>query len=191
MIHGERFFLIEENQEIWEKYLNSIMDEWDAENKEQLEKQVYTEEEKEKNIKRLSGYSEKGKNNLTPYKFEYRRKKMSVQQYKPIVLDFEKIVGKSFHKVSSQDVEKFKNTTSKKNKLNHLNAFLLYCVTNRIIENENKDFLILLLPELYRNVGKLLAGNKLDSLLLTEEEKKIECPFCKQEKEAISDNWML
>ena len=36
------------------------MDEWDAENKEQLEKQVYTEEEKAKNIKRLVTASKQG-----------------------------------------------------------------------------------------------------------------------------------
>ena len=44
MVHGEKFFTIKENQEIWDKYLNNIMDTWDAENKEKLEQQTFTDE---------------------------------------------------------------------------------------------------------------------------------------------------
>ena len=104
MKHGEKLFVIQENQEIWNAYINNIMDTWEAENKDRLETQVFSDDEKAEKIKKLSGYSEKGKDNLTPYKYEYRRKKMSVQQYKPIILEFEEVIGKSFNNISAEDI---------------------------------------------------------------------------------------
>lgn len=192
MIHGEKYFKIEENQRIWNAYLNNIMEAWDAENKERLEKQTFTDEEKAKNIKKLSGYSEKGKDDLTPYKFEFRKKKMSVQQYKPIVLEFEKFVNKSFNEIYAKDIEEFVKVTSKTNRINHFNAFLRDCVNTGLIKNRDKNFLLALLPEIYRNIGKMLVENINGKSMSTVAQKGlIRCPFCGKEKEAIADNWML
>ena len=44
MKHGEKLFVIQENQEIWNAYINNIMDTWEAENKERLENQFFTDE---------------------------------------------------------------------------------------------------------------------------------------------------
>ena len=46
MVHGEKFFVIKENQDIWESYLNNILNSWEDENRERLEKLTYTDEEK-------------------------------------------------------------------------------------------------------------------------------------------------
>lgn len=194
MVHGEKFFTIKENQEIWDKYLNNIMDTWDAENKEKLEQQTFTDEEKSKYIKKLSGYSEKGKDSLTPYKFEYRKKKMSVQQYKPIVLEFEEFVGKSFNQISAKEIEDFLKSTQKNNRINHFNAFIRDCVNTGLITNRNKDFLIMLLPEGYRSIGKMLIegeDRKTDNVSLQKPKGLIRCPFCGREKEAVDQNWLL
>lgn len=192
MIHGEKFFKIEENQVIWDSYLNNIMDTWISENKERLEQQTFTDAEKAKNIKKLSGYSEKGKDDLTPYKFEFRKKKMSVQQYKPIVLEFETFVNKSFNEICANDIEEFVKVTSKTNRINHFNAFLRDCVSTGLIKNKDKDFLLVLLPEVYRNIGKMLAESKENSKVSPEAKKGlIRCPFCGKKREAVSDNWML
>ena len=45
--------------------------------------------------------------------FEYRKKKMSVQQYKPIMLEFEEVIGKSFNDISAKDIEVFLKLTTK------------------------------------------------------------------------------
>ena len=82
---------------------------------------------------------------------------MCLQQYKPIVLEFEEFVNKSFDEITADDIDKFSSVTSKKNKLNHLNAFLLSGIKSGIIKNTNKDFLISLLPEIYREIGRKIA----------------------------------
>ena len=82
---------------------------------------------------------------------------MCLQQYKPIVLEFEEFVNKSFDEITADDIDKFSGVTSKKNKLNHLNAFLLSGIKSGIIKNTNKDFLISLLPEIYREIGRKIA----------------------------------
>ena len=46
MVHGEKFFTIEENQVIWDAYINNIMNTWDVENKERLEAMTFSDEEK-------------------------------------------------------------------------------------------------------------------------------------------------
>lgn len=195
MKHGEKFFSIEENQAIWETYLNNIMDEWNEENRERLEQQTYTDKEKEENIKKLSGYSHKGKDSLTPYKYEFRRKKMSVLQYKPILLEFEEFVGKSFNDVTTQDMEKFIKVTTKTNKINHFNAFFRDCVSSEIIKNRDKNFLIGLLPEVYRSIGKMLAkpsdiNNGVKDFFITPK-GMIQCPFCGNFKDASEKHWLL
>jgi len=195
MVHGEKFFVIDENQEIWESYLNNIMDTWVLENKEKLEKQTYTDEEKAENIKKLSGYSEKGKDDLTPYKFEYRKKKQSVQQYKPILLEFENFVNKSFNDITANDMEEFIQVTTKINKVNHFYAFFRDCVSSGLIRNRDKDFLLVLLPEVYRSIGKMLIEsdeNSISENVIRKESKGlIKCPFCGRKKEAQADNWLL
>lgn len=195
MVHGEKFFTIRENQEIWNTYLNNIMDAWDAENRETLEQRTFTDEEKSKYIKKLSGYSEKGKDSLTPYKFEFRKKKMSVLQYKPIVLEFEENVGKSFNEISARDVEDFLKTTKKTNRINHFNAFLRDCVNSGLITIRDKDFLLLLLPEVYRGIGNMLVESEQTKdrphVSLIKSKGMIRCPFCGREKEAVNQNWLL
>ena len=63
----------------------------------------------------------------------------------------------SDRKITADDIDKFSGVTSKKNKLNHLNAFLLSGIKSGIIKNTNKDFLISLLPEIYREIGRKIA----------------------------------
>jgi len=190
MIHGEKFFTIEENQASWDTYLNNIMYEWDLENRERLENEIYTEKEKEEKIKRLSGYSYKGKDNLTPYKYEFRRKKQSVQQYKPILLEFEQYVGKPFNEITAKDIEEFSKVTTKANKLNHFNAFFRDCISTGIINNRDKDFLISLLPEVYKNIGRMLSGY--EGIDISSNYKRgIKCPFCGRYKDAVAINWLL
>ena len=191
MIHGEKFFTIEENQASWDNYLNNIMYEWDKENRERLEKQIYTDREKEEKIKRLSGYSYKGKDNLTPYKYEFRRKKQSVQQYKPILLEFEQYVGKSFNEITAKDIEEFSKITTKANKLNHLNAFFCGCISSGVIKNRDKDFLISLLPDVYKNIGEKLAGLNEGGYCGDKHKGKLKCPFCGRHMDALSVNWVL
>ena len=195
MVHGEKFFVIKENQDIWESYLNNILNSWEDENRERLEKLTYTDEEKAINIKKMSGYSEKGKDDLTPYKYEYRKKKQSVQQYKPILLEFEKYINKSFNEISAKDMEAFLNITSKTNKINHFNAFFRDCVSSGLIKNKDKDFLMILLPEIYRAIGGMLLkdGKRYakDDENLSEKKGMIKCPFCGEQKEALAENWIL
>lgn len=158
--HGEKFFKFEDNQIIWETYFNNMINAWDVENKERLEAQVFTEEQKAENIKKLYGYSEKGKDELTPYKLEYKKKKMSVQQYKPILLEFEKFCGKSFNEISKEDIDEFIKNTKKKNRINHFLGFLRSCVADGIIVNRDTEFLIRLLPEQSQKVVRIILEEK-------------------------------
>ena len=195
MKHGEKFFSIEENQRVWDKYFDNIIKEWVELNREELQKQTYSDKEKAEKIKKLSGYSEKGKDDLTPYMFEYRRKRTSIQQYKPIVLEFEKYINKSFNDISASDLEEFIVNTNKKNKVNHLKGFLQECISAGLIKVQDDDFLILLLPKEYRHIGKLLTRGKNKDVEYNmnsiENKRVIKCPFCGKEKEALVDNWML
>ena len=149
----ERKFLIKENQEIWDTYYMKNLQVWDSENKDKLGAIRWREEEKITKGKKLMAYHmpiEK----ITPYSYEYIRKKQSIQQYKPVILRFENYTKKSFNAASAEDIEKFRRVEKK---INHFNAFMVYCVNNGIIQNTNKDFLISLLPEIYRYIGRMIA----------------------------------
>lgn len=118
---AEKMFKIKENQKIWDEYFNRLLDEWKLENEERLLTLEYTEEEKEFYSKKTFGVI--SPKNITPYKYELKRRRISIQQYKPIILEFEGFIGKSFNEITSKDIENFKKYTKKQNKLNHLNAF--------------------------------------------------------------------
>lgn len=93
---------------------------------------------------------------ITPYNCSYIKKRQSIQQYKPTILKFEELCKKSFNCVTANDVEQFRNSVLKIDKRNHFNGFMIYCVSNGIIKNENKDFLLSLLPNAYKKIGELL-----------------------------------
>ena len=153
---AEKMFKIKENQKIWDEYFNRLLDEWKLENEQRLLTLEYTEEEKEFYSKKTFGVI--SPKNITPYKYELKRRRISIQQYKPIILEFEGFIGKSFNEITSKDIENFKKYTKKQNKLNHLNAFLIDGIKIGTIKNKDKDFLISLLPEFYKEIGRLIAG---------------------------------
>jgi len=152
----KRNFIIEENQTIWDTYYNKNLESWILENKVELENQVYTKEEIKQQRKRFPAYNMPDEK-ITPYNCAYIKKKQSLQQYKPIILQFEKYIKKSFNDITANDIEKFRKITEKKNRISHFNGFMIYCIENEIIKNRNKEFLISLLPESYRKLGKLIA----------------------------------
>lgn len=157
IVSAERLFDFEDNQLMWDTYFNNSMKEWDKENRESLETTVWTDEQKMKEAKKLTAYK-LSLDKATPYNIAYIKKKQSLQQYKPIVLQFEEYVGKSFNEITAKDVEEFRVVTDKPHRVNHLNAFFIYCVSNGVMKNSNKEFLISLLPDIYREVGKVIAG---------------------------------
>lgn len=152
---AEKMFKIENNQKVWKFFFESAMEEWDSENKERLEAIIWTDEEKELYSQKTHG--DISPQNITPYRYESKKRRMCLQQYKPVVLEFEEFVNKSFDEITADDIDKFSSITSKKNKLNHLNAFLLSGVKSGIIKNTDKYFLISLLPEIYREIGRKIA----------------------------------
>jgi len=152
---AEKMFKIEDNQKVWNFFFENAMDEWESENKKRLEAIIWTDKEKELYSQKTHG--DISPQNITPYKYESKKRRMCLQQYKPVVLEFEEFVNKSFDEITADDIDKFSNITSKKNKLNHLNAFLLSGVKSGMIKNTDKDFLISLLPEIYREIGRKIA----------------------------------
>lgn len=152
---AEKMFKIENNQEVWDFFFESAMEEWDAENKERLESIIWTDKEKE--IYSGKTHGDISIKNITPYKYESRKRRMCLQQYKPVVLEFEEFIKKSFDEITAEDIERFTGFTSKKNKLKHLNAFLINGIKAGLINNTDKEFLISLLPEFYRDIGRKIA----------------------------------
>lgn len=155
---SERKFIIEENQKIWDAYYTQNLESWNLENKEKLEAQQWTDEEKIKHGKKLTSYNMPLKK-ITPYNCGYIKKKQSLQQYKPVILLFEDYVKKSFNDITANDIEEFRIIAANKNRINNLNAFIIYCVNNGIIHNKDKEFLVCLLPVPYRKIGMLLINN--------------------------------
>lgn len=156
---NERKFKIVDNQKMWDTYFNGSLELWDKENRAILESTKWTDEQKLKESAKMTAYK-LSLEKATPYNIAFIRKKQSLQQYKPIVLQFEEYVGKSFNDITVKDIEEFSEVTEKQNKLNHLNAFLLYCVSNGVMKNNDKTFLISLLPETYRELGMVIGGLK-------------------------------
>lgn len=156
---NERKFKIADNQKMWDAYFNGSLELWDKENRATLEFTEWTDEQKLKEAAKMTAYK-LSLERATPYNIAFIRKKQSLQQYKPIVLQFEEYVGKSFNDITVKDIEEFSEVTEKQNKLNHLNAFLLYCVSNGVLKNNDKIFLISLLPEIYRELGMIIGGLK-------------------------------
>lgn len=152
---AEKMFKIDNNQKVWNFFFESAMKEWDAENKEKLDAIIWTDEEKEIYSNKIHG--DISAQNITPYKYESKKRRICLQQYKPVVLEFEEFIKKSFDEITAEDINNFSNVTSKKNKLHHLNAFLLSGVKTGSINNTDKEFLISLLPEIYREIGRKIA----------------------------------
>ena len=124
-------FLFSENQNAWDSYYNNIMESWTEENKE-LDSESFTK--------------------------KFNSKKISVLQYKPVSLAFEQYIQKPFNNATAMDIESFAEHTDKKSKLSHLNAFLLACVTNGYVVNNDTEFLISLLPKEYRVIGRMIVN---------------------------------
>lgn len=148
-------FILKENQMMWDLYFDNLIKQWNKENKEKLESIEWTDEQKQFYSNKIYGNISPQK--LTPYRYEHKRKRMSVQQYKPIIVEFENYVKKSFDDVSALDIQNFSKITKKKNKLTHLNAFFLNGIKMGIIRNRNKDLLISLLPDIYKEIGQMIA----------------------------------
>lgn len=153
---SEKKFLIEDNNKIWNIYYNQRLQAWEKENRQKLEAQEWTEEEKLIYGQRFLDYMYLEK--ITPYNCAYIKKKQSIQQYKPTILKFEKSCKKSFNCVTANDIELFRNSGIKMDKRNHFNGFMIYCVSNEIIKNGNKEFLLCLLPDAYKKIGELLLN---------------------------------
>ena len=156
VVSSERLFDFEDNQLMWDTYFNGSLEEWDKENRAELESTVWTDEQKMKEAKKLTAY-QLYLDKATPYNIAYIKKKQSLQQYKPIVLQFEEYIGKSFNQVTAKDVEEFRKVTDKPHRINHLNAFFIYCVRVGVMKNTDVEFLINLLPDIYREVGWAIA----------------------------------
>lgn len=150
----EKKFILSANQHIWDDYYTILLVEWATENSARLYNTTYSLKKEQQCLKRLPSYNKK---TITPYEFEFIIKKQTIQQYKPIVMSFERFVNKSFNDVSSSDLENFKKTTSQKCRLTHLNAFLLKCVSRKIIITSDVDFMVSLLPVVYRKLGKIIS----------------------------------
>ncbi|MBQ4523423.1 MAG: hypothetical protein IJA10_10820 [Lachnospiraceae bacterium] len=156
IVSSERLFKFDDNQTMWDAYFNSSLEAWNKENRVDLEAMVWIDEQKMKEAKKLTAYS-LSLDKATPYNIAFIKKKQSLQQYKPIVLQFEEYVGKSFNEVTAKDVEEFRQVTDKPHRVNHLNAFFVYCVRVGVMKNTDVEFLINLLPDIYREVGWAIA----------------------------------
>lgn len=99
----------------------------------------------------MKGFSEENPN-------EYAKKKVSLAQYKCGVIAFEQYIQKPFAETTAMDIKTYSEATDKKNKLAHLNAFLIASVSNGYINNTDTEFLISLLPKEYRQIGRMIAG---------------------------------
>ena len=150
---AEKRFLIPFNQHIWDAYFNTLLNEWEKENSQRVNER-YSPEEDLEHLRKLSGYNKKS---ITPYGFEFIRKRQSIQQYMPIVMSFERFINKPFDEISPSDVDDFKEYTVQKCKLTHLNAFFLDCISRKILITPNVDFMISLLPDIYQNLGRRIS----------------------------------
>ena len=130
---AEKKFLLSENQRVWDSYYNGILDAWKEENKE-LTGKAFTE--------------------------LFCKKKVSIAQYKSIVVAFEQYTKKPFNDITAKDIEAFSRDTEKKSKLNHLNSFLVTSITNGNIKTSEMELLISLLPDSYKKLGRIIAKNK-------------------------------
>ena len=87
---AEKKFLLSDNQKIWDLYYNGSLEKWIEENQ-TLASDVFEK--------------------------ELSKKKMSLAQYKPIVLSFEQYIKKPFNNIIVADIEEFSKHTEKQSKL--------------------------------------------------------------------------
>lgn len=85
------------------------------------------------------------------------KKKTSLAQYACSLRAFENTVGKPFDCITVEDMEAFAEQTGKKGKFAHVSGFLLTCLTNGWVKSLDKEFLIYLLPDAYKALGRMIA----------------------------------
>ena len=142
------------NQKLWDSYYSFHLEAWNKENKEKLEQETFTEEARLIASKKV--FNALSAKTITPYTFREAQKRMSINQYKTIMLTLEEYIdGRSFEELTFEELSEFEKTTTKQNRLNHLSAFLVTCISNRLMRTSN-DIILYLIPETYKGIVKIM-----------------------------------
>lgn len=88
----------------------------------------------------------------------YDKKKVSVNQYKPIVLDIDGYYNKPFSELTGKEINDYMKVTTKVNRENHLRGFFVTCLNNKII-NMKKSAMLWVIPSDYRYIARLLIDD--------------------------------
>lgn len=78
----------------------------------------------------------------------------SINQYKPVLLALESELDQSFDNMSVDGIKAFMEAREGKNQ-NHLNGFMVFCVTNKLIA-ARKDLILYLIPKDYGVMIRML-----------------------------------
>lgn len=80
-------------------------------------------------------------------KMEEGTPRTSINQYKPVLLALETKLDKTFNDMSVAEIKLFMEEREGKNQ-NHLNGFMTFCISNKLID-ARKDLILYLIPKDY------------------------------------------
>lgn len=150
---SEQNFKFEENNKAWEGFVKYRIEFWDKKFKDDLEKEEWTKDDKRIYSDKING--EITPEEITPYKYHRLIAINSYGKKKKYILNFEEFVGKEFSKITYDDYSNFLIFIKNKHGiLEKVRRFLFECVSIGIIENNDKNFLVLLLPDEYKEFVK-------------------------------------
>ena len=151
----EQNFEFEENNKIWMEFVKHEIEQWDKKYKRELDKIKWTKDDKEKYSEKING--DIPPEDISPYKYQRIKTIEMIEKKKKYILNFEECIKKPFSEITFDDYNHFLNMN--KNKLGikkKVRTFLFKCISIESFKNNDKNFLVLLLPEEY---GEFIKKN--------------------------------
>lgn len=144
----EQNFEFEENNKIWMEFVEHEIEEWDKKYKREIERTIWTKDDRKKYSEKLNGKI--SPEDISPYKYQKVKIIEMIKKKKKYILNFEKCIKKPFFEITFDDYNYFLNMN--KNKLGtkkKVGTFLYKCISIGSFKNNDKNFLVLLLPNEY------------------------------------------
>lgn len=142
----EQNFKFEENNKVWLEFVKYKIELWNEKYKDEINETIWTKDDRRKYSEKING--DISLENITPYKYQRIKILDGYEKKKKYILRLEEFINKPFSEITFEDYSEFLNVYNGKLGVKEkVRRFLFDCLSVGIFKNNDKDFLILLLPD--------------------------------------------
>lgn len=142
----EQNFKFEENNKVWLEFVKYKIELWNEKYKDEINETIWTKDDRRKYSEKING--DISSENITPYKYQRIKILDGYEKKKKYILRLEEFINKPFSEITFEDYSEFLNVYNGKLGVKEkVRRFLFDCLSVGIFKNNDKDFLIHLLPD--------------------------------------------